>query len=686
MHNFEEYPFIFMNTPASLQILASTEVALTLWRDKFANSHHLYENLDSFLKPKFSCVEILVSQVPSRITAQIDEKIDTIREELKNWIDFHSVRRLFDGDFRKAFSKCIKHIVADFSSSIGFKATAINILNAREFSDVENYKIACTFCLEHHVSQFWPLVENDERIEVNYYGCDAWNLSYWNECMKLGKDLTNDAELVKRQMKVALRLGIKNTWFDGLFERIPHHERVPQTISFLWYPKGLTAIRSLPLNRVQVEELFKEDASAIFEVLLRNGNYFRYAYQMWILMKHVLLENTSRFVSVITDLLIMIFHPDHKGGLNHTRCDQINSLLLEIWSDTPNELKVHVSEVFLRPKFIYFWRTKPDDFSSQYDRDMTFFVEFLTFNKSHNDYNQRLWRDNWHGFALRTKPSCFEQLMRLCLTNNDDIEIFKNRFREFNDLFRSLMQEGFYSDLRDYLMFCSKNVEQFQQLGGKVLGSNLDVVLLHDDDKFAKFDWFVDQLFSNVKKDADDFKVQLVSSFKCLDNLIKADPDYATHSDYFDKTVNRFIDANEEKLNLVKLKLSGLCRGYPIDSKCKAYHWLELVKWCITNGTEIAASRESLNIDVIFRIGVSCHLYQVGYDHLKFLDQLLNWYFANDEGRRNFKLHKIKNYHQFPLLRDNIRSNYNLLKWFFDGENENMRTFCRTIRYWSLPV
>ncbi|XP_065225056.1 uncharacterized protein LOC135848899 [Planococcus citri] len=682
MDNFEEYPFIFMNTPASLQILASTEVALMLWRDKFANSHHSYANLDSFLKPKFSCEEILVSQVPSRITAQIDEQIDAILEEMKNWIDFHSDRYLFDGDFREAFSKCIKHIVVDFSSSIDYKATAVNILNAREFSDVKNYKIACTFCLEDHVRQFWPLVANDKRIEVNHYDCDVWNLSYWNECMKFGKDLTNDAELVKRQMKVALRWEIKETGFDDVFESLPYHESVSRTISFLWYPKGLPAIRSLPLNRVQVEELFKEDTTAIFQVLLSNGNYFQYAYQMWILTKHIILENLSRFESVINILLLMAFHPHPRNGLIVNRWYQSNNLLLEIWSDIPNELKVHVSEVFLCEEFHYFWRLKPREFSSYYGRDMTFFVEFLTLNKSHNEYNERLWRDNWHKLALRTKPSCFEHLMRLCLSNNDDIEIFKNRFREFNDLFRLLMQEGFYSDLKDYLILCSKDVEQFQQLGEKVIGSNLDVVLLHDDDKFAKFDWFVDQLvFSNVKKDADDFKLQLISSFKGLQGLIITHHACGSPSDYFSTAVNRFIDANEEELNLVKLKLSAFCRCYPIDSEWKEYSWLEFVKWCITNGPQISVSRQSINIDVTFDIGIRCHLHRVGCDHLEFLDRLLKWYFANDEGKRNFKLDKIKNHQQFPLLSYRMTSDYDLLKWFFEGDNENLRTFCETICY-----
>ncbi|KAL6969044.1 hypothetical protein U1Q18_044670 [Sarracenia purpurea var. burkii] len=94
----EEYPFSFINGVGSLQSIASTEVAFNLWLHKyFSDPPRRSHQASLFLANKFICDDIL--SVPSRFRDMINSKIEQIRRQLREWIDFLQDAVLFDQDF-----------------------------------------------------------------------------------------------------------------------------------------------------------------------------------------------------------------------------------------------------------------------------------------------------------------------------------------------------------------------------------------------------------------------------------------------------------------------------------------------------------------------------------------------------------------------------------------------------------
>ncbi|XP_065208948.1 uncharacterized protein LOC135837561 [Planococcus citri] len=691
MGDIEEYPFLFMNTPSSLQILASTEVALTLWQSRCAASDHSYENFGSFLwvNQVFSCEELLVGWIPPQIRSQIDDKITTVGEELRGWRCFHG--SVFKSE--KAFFKCIKHIVLDFSGTIGYKATAMNILDSGEFADLENYKMACLYCLEDQVRRFWPLVTTD--VNLNHGTC---NLRYWHDFMILGQENPRS-----RRPSVPFRerwiqfANWKNdrTAFEHFYQMLPARETVDQTVYYLRDSKYQAAIRSLPtLNRIQVEEIFKRKASTMFGILARNDEvYFsQYAYQSWTLVRHLILENEETFFSVVYILWRIAFCPKTLG-VSHTRCHKINKLLLEIWSDASDELKAAVSNNHINEFFDEDFNEFGSDYFHYHGHDMKFTIDLLNISRDVDKVS--LWVDNWRGFALRAKLSDFKRLMRSCsVFNEDDVEFYKIRLLDFEDFFPTLIKNGFYSDLKDYLYFCSTDEEHFQLLAKKELESNLDIIIRHDNGQFAKFEWFVGKLFSNKKKDADGFKAQMISSAESFKHLLKARNDRQIRSYDFSTLIGRFA-TEEDESNLVKRNLLEHWRSYPMNCRRRIVYfdeWIEFLEWCIPDYEEHSAFKRSLNVDEVFLKLLNDNAMGMGMsisDEVS-LDDILRWYFGNEEDRKNFKVDIIKkNYTRMDFMYTKMLSDDDLdrrvvssyLRWFFDNNTERLCKFCENCKF-----
>ncbi|XP_065212219.1 uncharacterized protein LOC135839895 [Planococcus citri] len=346
----EEYPLMFMNTPASLQYLTSAEMALMVWRCKYASTSHLYDTPRSFLGGnlrKFGCKEVLVVPIPRRIEALINDHILRIGGDLYSWIEFHADDRKFlDGSCAEEFCRYFKHLVVDFTGSIGFKASAENILNSGEFSDdVLNYEIACTFCLEDQVKRFWPSVENDARIKDVKFGHDTCYLLYWHGCMKSGNSI-NDAELAKILILHTVGShGYNGTAFDYFYKMLPDHER-ESVFEFLISEAGYVYTALIfysssfhKLDRFQAERLFKRAAGWIFTFLFEEEYYFQFALRLWTRMGHLVLEDASISHRVI-DALWEALHAGYEFNYIH-------DLMVEIWSDASDELKSYISDGYL---------------------------------------------------------------------------------------------------------------------------------------------------------------------------------------------------------------------------------------------------------------------------------------------------------------------------------------------------
>ncbi|XP_065208934.1 uncharacterized protein LOC135837551 [Planococcus citri] len=683
--DIEDYPFSFMNMPSSLQLLASSEIALTLWQYKYSNSTYL--TLSSFLNTKtFSCEEMLV--VPPRFKVKIDERIATIPAELKKWIDFHGQQAFFDGDFRASFSKSFNLMALDSCGGICFKATAINILNSNQFNNVEKYKLACEFCIEDYVKKLWPFVAKDARVGENVNIDKHSLMCYWNRRLKSRKYTLKDTLSVKTRLENTRKASnwpaFEYFWNTHSTDR----EKLPQAILCLKRAYHEAIKRTLPsLNRILATKVFEDVAPQILHLLVPNEKYFQHVHRFWTVVGHTVYEKEPRLFQVLHELWKMVFNPIESGlGLNNNRCEQINEFLMEIWSKATDNLKYDVSNLHVND-FFHRLSTSSAVFPSCYGHNMDFMLDLLDNWRNWN--KEQFWHENWRKLVLRAKPEYLERFLKVCLPDDDDVEKFKKELLTFRRIFELLIKHGMYSDLKYYLDFCSKDKSQFQQQSKRLLRLHLDLIMFHDDEKFAKFDEFVDETFSNERTDIEALKFQLMSSPKNLNRLHEAImKDRCTD---FKRIIGRFV-TSKRKLKSLKGKLLNRCSEYVIRyrnryDEFQIDQWRELIEWCIGNVEEIAAYKQSLNVDAIFLGGLANIRFCGGWYSercFRFLDEFFRWYFPSEADRTKFKLLKIANYEKIEHMRDMLnnsayyRNTINrLLMWFFDNDAEKAREFYR---------
>ncbi|XP_065208935.1 uncharacterized protein LOC135837552 [Planococcus citri] len=683
--DIEDYPFSFMNQPSSLQLLASSEIALTLWQFKYSNSTN--PTLSSFLQNKnFSCEEMLV--VPPRFKVKIDERIATIPAELKRWIDFHGKQAFFDGDFRDAFSKSFNLMALDSCGGICFKATAINILNSNLFNNIEKYKLACEFCIEDHVRKLWPFVANDARVGENLNIDKHSLILYWNRRMKSRKTTLKDTLSVKTRLENTRKASnwpaFEYFWNTHSTDR----EKLPVAVASVKRANDEAIKHTLPsLNRILATKVFEDAASQILRLLVPNEEYFQHVHQFWTVVEHTVYEKEPRLFQVLHELWKMVFNPiDIKLGLNNTRCEQINEFLMEIWSKATDNLKYDVSNRHVGD-FFHRLSTSSAAFPSCYGHNMDFMLDLL--DKWRYLNKEQIWHKNWRKLILRAKPEYLERFLDVFLPDDDDVEKLKKELLACKRIFELLIKHGMYSDLKYYLNFCSKDKSQFQQQGKRLLRLHFDLIMFHDDEKFAKFDEFVAEIFSNVRKDIEAFKFASMSSPKNLDRLHEAfNKDRSTD---FKRIIGRFV-TSERKLKSMKGKFLNHCRLYANRTQYfgnfqfHADQWQELTEWCTANEEEMTAFKQSLNIDAIFLKRLADVRYFRVWnleDSFRFFDGFSKWYFASEADRIDFKLQKIANYEQIEhihamLSNPSYRSTmHRLLMWFFDNDAEKVREFCK---------
>ncbi|XP_065208958.1 uncharacterized protein LOC135837568 [Planococcus citri] len=684
--DIEDYPFSFMNQPSSLQQLESSEIALALWKFMYSKSPN--PTLSSILHSKnFSCEKMLV--VPPRFKVKIDERIATFPAELRKWINFHAKQDFFDGNFRDMFSKSFNLMNLDSCGGICFKATAINILNSNQFNNIEKYKLACEFCLEEYVKKLWPFVAKDARVGENA-NIDKHSLMfYWNRRMKSRKPTLKDTLSVKTRLKNTRKA---SNWpaFEYFWNtHSTDPEKLQQAILCLKRANDEAIKRTLPsLNHILATKVFEDVAPQILHLLVPNEKYFQHVHRFWTVVEHTVYEEESRLFQVLHELWKMVFNPmDIRLGLNNTRCGQINEFLMEIWSKASDNLKYDISNHHIRD-FFHRLSTSSAGFPSFYGHNMDFMLDLL--DKWRNLNKEQIWHKNWRKLILRAKPVYLDQFLRACLPDDDEVEKFKKKLLACKRIFELLIKHGMYSDLKYYLNFCSKDKSQFQQQSKRLLRSNFHLIMYHDNGKFAKFDEFVGEMFLNTRTDIEAFNFQLISSPKNLNRLHEAI--MKDRSTDFKRIIGRFV-TSERKLKFLKGKLLNHCRQYVLRHRFgdfQAGQWQELIEWCTANVEEIAAFKQSFNIDAFFLERLAdIRCFHIWYFEriFRFFDGFFNWYFANESDRRNFKLKKIANFEQIEHIRAMLndpaclRKIHRLLMWFFDNDAGKVREFCQKCNF-----
>ncbi|KAL6994658.1 hypothetical protein U1Q18_048079 [Sarracenia purpurea var. burkii] len=673
---------VFLNGIESLQSRASTELAFNLWQHKYFSLPASQRCDASFLNINFSCTEILTKSVPPCIKEMIDAKIEQIRCQLPEWINFLTKATLFDQNFLDVLPKCFHSIVFNSNGTICFRQTASNMVKMAEFSDLEKYKIACTFCLENDVRLIWPLVSKDSRVNGNDSESDQFDLmNYWNMRMKSEMDSVTVGQRFRKSYDTQNWSALEY-FFDMLTD-----EDLLQNIS-VFHGRGRSNWRKnfefmgntlCKFNKDQARMLFQRRPGRLLASLIAKDEYFSHACKLWSIMKQYVFESRDVFPNILRGMWRVMFEV---GDLNFMRRDRVNQFLIEMWATAPDHVKSQLTENRIHFFFDNLYEYSLH-FSLRYGHDMTFLLQLLNFTTY--EIRNRMWKWKWPMLIPISKPLYLEEFIRLCLSNEEAIVFKQDASKtECDQHFKDLIKLALYSEFSDYLHFLLEDPKSIQDFSKQVLESNAATLFSYDDDKFCKFDAFVSSIYSNVAEDVDIFKEQIISSKEGLSHL-----HHAFNKDCledFNHILSKFIKS-DQSLGKIKRELLDYCRDYipnvthnPFDRN----KWTKLLEWCTADAQEISAFKTSLNIDGIFEKQIANYRGGYPYDRkcLSVIDEFAIWYFDDEPTRKKFKMSKIINYKNSPaicaIFATNTDSNLiiiRLLKWFFDADLRMVHEF-----------
>ncbi|XP_065219445.1 uncharacterized protein LOC135844958 isoform X1 [Planococcus citri] len=636
------FSFLRGEQSLSLQMLAATNKALMLWRNKYYNPAHDGRPV-WFTSPEMPESGQEHIAVPPPIKAIIDDRISTIGEEIKMWeanfraavtgryvsnmwdkligeqapppwclqqvvrtsrpirpTPMHSLKpkyyNVLDEKHVDILVKGFDNIVCDPDGTICFQRSIRNFL-MKEESQLDpkmRFRIACMFCLEEQIMQMWPSVNQMTDIFDNSRLMQYWNNKLNNVPIIIPRANLLYPPLFHRPTVFLVVVANNRNWsaFDYLWDKETEPDKISASRVII-AAKDFYSMKRVLLNLSEelAQNLCSDIGDRIFCNFVTHPKYYEYAMVSWTYMKNHM--SAELFARIAHQLWQWLFNPSES---ELTRVKQTSAILLELWTSVDDSLKSNVSGV-------RFFDTLDCTVRGVHHYDLTFMFEILV--NTSDLFKKEIWLKNWRKLMIRAKPSDLERLMKVCLGSDDEVEKFKQstatNIDQLNDYFNDCFNKGLFSELSDYLNFFEKNPRRLENMCREMMMSNLDRIASCDEDEATQCHLFIRNTFHDDEK-ADQFIKGLVSSPECLGWI------YCKLDDCrFDAVANlsRRFPSNNKNFKEMKEEFLIYCHRNFARGQFSGFHeqrFVEFVSWCAVGAEKVSKLKKSLIIDDVFEL------------------------------------------------------------------------------------
>ncbi|XP_065225719.1 uncharacterized protein LOC135849283 [Planococcus citri] len=582
----------FHFTPRTLLDMAVSKYAFISWRYNISYLPHL----------------------PTSIRSMINEKIQSISKEIKNW---HKNSGRFVGDIpRKVMINCVAFNAA---GDICSRRTVKNLLatNLLEIDSMKQFEIACEFCIKEDVERLWPLVKDEKLFHENRFEfsheASSDERNYW--CSRMRGQLKkfygseekspewymisndevpffywlNSAALeyfwckLNTQEKHSLVDRILESYpddyfYDAIYFQSPNYDR--KLSSRMMMNSYDTVLRNCVSKWPVLIEHF-----AIDDV------YCQYALQLWNYGKSSIFEGVA-FFDILFRLSTMAYKCEYES---------VAIVLKEIWRSAPDHLKNYVTsnedDDHVESLFHVCLRYTN---TSSFGRDLGFLFDLL--KDASFEIRLQVWRSWWLKLAGFAKVPNLREFMTLCFENVNDIVKFKKTEMLDYEIMRynfvNFVRSELFVELSEYLMFCCSdaNDEKLARIvRTRIILEHMDWINERDSDStLSKFFKFFDGCFTLSEAaellechlpDKDTSLLLLWISFSCFKSF---------------KRLLRCLKFSHQRLMELKRFFRERCLHvltFGNFNSLSVDDWDKFLKWCGLSPEELSELRCSIRID-----------------------------------------------------------------------------------------
>ncbi|XP_065218468.1 uncharacterized protein LOC135844249 [Planococcus citri] len=675
----------FFTSPLPLQEIASSQTAFLLWCSKLRN-RPAGEIPDKKWFQAQNFVANNMVQVTSSVAELLDQYIQSVGNDLKEWVEYHSDRIFFDSQAHSVIWKCFDRLTFQYDGSLDFVATAKKLVNSNRLNSVEKYRLACCYCLEEKIKHMWPAFFIHKQNNVSNHTIKPL-MNYWNEEMLYnlrGKTKCKHATAAKRMISFVFKYPRNWAAVEYFFKKLNADEQTNHVIDLINH-SILYAIRLLPqLQDDQIQTTMKKKGDQIWFRFSREFKYVEYAIQTWYYIRHSISD--YMFFSMI-ELTI-------EEQLIKPRTKTCNTyavrLLYEIWISAPDPLKNFVISNHAQSIVQVFFELDYQVLKIM-NQDCRFLLAILP--ETSFELRNSLWKQHSYKMIASLPPKYLPNLLQLCIEGEDPIDKFKETIISDPASYKSIKQhcinwikEGYYAYFDEF----SKVMSWDEKTSAKLKQDTLIhcdhlaeyIFQLRNKDKWHKFHDFVDASF----KDQDmtvSFRKCLMYSSPLLHDLLCALNQGRLQD------VTYFLDLFSSSQDLIELKRDIIekCRCSLIEARFynfTATDWQKFLEWCSNSEDDIKEFQSSIPMDDIFETFLQKYISNVlnnddteKSDECCFtrLNNFLLWYFKSSDLVKEYKMIKARKYGSMKSIQEAFKTGENpaideLINWFFDGDKE----------------
>ncbi|XP_065218057.1 uncharacterized protein LOC135843931 [Planococcus citri] len=707
------------DSPMELQCLAAKCVCVRLlheWAEgeapiidvwKKGNGYDTCSSHDWFVWQLYEMEVPQFANTPNKIRYQIEDNMVSILEQVVTWIQDHHGVNFFHDQPSSSLSEYIVTLVWNHHFKIDYAATAKNMLTNEKLSPLERFRFASTYCIVEEIEKFRDTMDSVPEWDFNE---DPF-VVYWNKYLNNELDTISepgespDVSVLDAGMS-GITLKTLHLWppVEHFFDKL-HSE-------FKWIAFGAIILQSgernlkhllAKLTDTEWNSACRTWILKIVQKILQWGTLDDVRY-MWNLFKSNM--DSKNFCGILETLVPLTM-------IDASEFEKWTTVLMEIWISASSELKQSAIDMELWHRIgeqccmHVIMNGETSNFRAR--RQINDPMKFIRLVLKSADVSKRMefFEKNFRWLILWAPFAEVDKLIRNFLEsyNGDVVKLKKSlanshlviercvsvllRFGEFDD-FDAVLSfyfpgvPGYVEDDEDRMrrsLICYK-----WTLMTLTLGSTMLSMCLYFADWRKLYD-YVKKIISQTRHIApDEFMITLIDMHKSEEIRFWEVKLRNGESKDLRECLNAILSPNDHRLEELKEKFKADMFKILFDCDSSADRVFnqadvqDFLLWIYNDDDKLVNENFkqpelfSKGFLVQFQLCITTRCFQA----TKSLEEFLDWCFATESEKQQFKRKMIYDYREHKVIEDLLtrrRYRRSVLFWFFDGDASEIEKF-----------
>ncbi|XP_065222018.1 uncharacterized protein LOC135846707 [Planococcus citri] len=587
-HDYEATcgPLVFHHKPGDLKKLAAMSLVaalmnhnITLMRKNKGHSNTYANGCEH---------DMVCAELPSSLLPVMKSLNHDMHRSRIKWWKYHSECVLSRRRYPDSIIDLLPLLVWLPDASISYEQTAGKILKCDKLPNKEKLRVACAYCFVDDVDRFKQTLTpeeiedatKDDRYSGSVHPKEDLIVNYWNG--KFSSILDYLFPMHERILDGVTSLKYYTNWsaVEYFWTQLDDEKRLNRALSMINYcdQPALTCHVLVKLSDSELDAVIARGGLQIIRTLVKEQKYFEFIISTW-----------KRMVNVIDDQALVVIICSVNEFQDCSRC-YLNSVLWEMWLCLSERQKKFIIDERVCDFTQNSYKATVDFY---YRPNFRLIIDVLV--RIDSESRRQYWLQHWPYLApgQLDDESSINQIMQLCLANDEEIALFKRtemlEYDSISDYAEYKLSHGYFKELQNYLEFCTSDLEVIRSMKKKMVTMMSKKALffaLFDKSPriWNQFETFMNDIFTPNDFEKFMYKVMLdPDTLKEICNAVCETGDVHKVSSFVEEYLT-----SEKHLVKVKFEIYGRCfQSIEFSEFIERSTIADLTIWCFNGDTRL---------------------------------------------------------------------------------------------------